>query len=74
MMDQPYILMNYWSAWHWISFAICAALIIYPLGRILIRLGFSPFWSLLAFVPGVNLVGLWILALSNWPRDKRETI
>jgi hypothetical protein len=58
----------YWSVSHWIVFIIFVALILYPIGRILGRLGFSPLWSVLTFIPIVNLIGLWVLALSNWPR------
>ena len=68
MMGGPGLFMGSWSVWHWIIFAIVAALILYPTGRILSRIGFSPFWSLIAFIPLINLVGLWVLALAAWPR------
>ena len=55
---------------HWIFFALMVALILYPVGRILNRLGLSPFWSLLIFIPFVNLISLWVLAFSDWPVDK----
>ena len=61
--------MGYWSVWDWIFFAVFAALILYPIGRILARIGFSPFWSVVALVPLANLVGLWVVALAAWPRD-----
>jgi hypothetical protein len=51
---------------HWIFFVVMVALILYPIGRILGRLGFSPFWSLLVFIPLVNLISLWMLAFSEW--------
>lgn len=53
---------------HWITFAVMAALLVYPIGRILMRIGLSPFWSVLAFVPLLNVLGLWILAFMAWPR------
>lgn len=59
------------TVWHLIVFAIAAALILYPTGRILQRLGFSPFWSVIALVPFVNLIGLWVVATVPWPRDER---
>ena len=62
-------MMGPWSAPHWIIFAISVVLILYPIGRILGRLGFSPFWSVVTLIPLVNLIGLWVLALSPWPRD-----
>jgi hypothetical protein len=67
MMDGMDMMM--WSVWHWVTFAALVALILYPIGRILTRIGFSPFWSVLALIPLVNLIGLWALALSDWPRD-----
>ncbi len=58
---------------HWLVFAVTVAVILYPVGRILSRIGFSPFWSVLALVPLVNLFALWLLAFTNWPgeRDRR---
>ena len=71
MMDQTYMVMSYWWPWHWLLFALCVVLVVYPVGRILSRIGLSPIWSVLAFVPGINLLGLWLVALIDWPRDKR---
>ena len=34
---------------HWIIFVVMVAVVLYPIGRILRRLGLSPFWSLLVF-------------------------
>ncbi|GLK70288.1 MULTISPECIES: hypothetical protein [Xanthobacteraceae] len=70
MMDQPYMMIGYWSAWHWIAFVLFVTLLLYPVGRILARIGFSPLWSIVALVPLANLVGLWIVALQEWPRDR----
>jgi len=72
MMGGPDMFMGYWSAWHWIVFAVFAALVLYPTGRILGRIGFSPIWSVVAFIPFANLVGLWFVALTAWPRDKGD--
>jgi predicted PurR-regulated permease PerM len=57
---------------HWIIFAIFVAVILYPVGRILNRIGFSPLWSVLVFVPLANLLALWVLAFSDWPRDREQ--
>ena len=54
---------------HWLMFVIMAALILYPVGRILGRIGLSPFWSVVAMIPFLNLIGLWVLAFTQWPRD-----
>lgn len=52
---------------HWIVFAAMVVLLLYPIGRILMRIGLSPFWAILVFVPVLNLIGLWLLAFINWP-------
>lgn len=59
---------GYGSA-HWIVFVIMALVVLYPIGRILRRIGLSPIWAILAFVPMLNLLGLWILAFVDWPRQ-----
>jgi hypothetical protein len=65
-------MMEYWmygyGPAHWLWFIAIIAVVIYPAGRILNRIGFSPLWSLLIFVPLVNLIALWILAFTEWPR------
>lgn len=61
-----------WGISHWLMFAVMAAAVLYPVGLILKRLGFSPFWSVLALVPGVNLIALWILALTSSADGKPE--
>jgi len=53
---------------HWLMFALMVAAVLYPVGRILGRIGLSPFWSVLALIPFINLVSLWVLAFTEWPR------
>jgi hypothetical protein len=64
--------MDYWmygyGPAHWLWFIVMIAVVVYPAGRVLNRIGFSPFWSILIFAPLVNLVALWILAFTEWPR------
>ena len=43
-MDHSYMMIDFWSPWHWIVYVLFAAIVIYPIGRILARLGYSPFW------------------------------
>ncbi len=52
-----------WGVTHLLFFVIMAAVIFYPVGLILRYLGYSPFWAVLTCVPGVNLIGLWVVAL-----------
>lgn len=58
---------------HWIFFAAMAALLLYPIGRILRRIGLSPFWCVVAIFPLVNLIGLWVLAFVDWPTRSNTT-
>ncbi|MBI3700846.1 MAG: hypothetical protein HY242_10435 [Afipia sp.] len=55
---------------HWFFFIAVVVAVVYPIGRVLARLGFSPLWSLLVFVPLVNLAALWVLAHIDWPDRK----
>ena len=52
---------------HWLWFIVMIAVVIYPVGRILSRIGFSPLWSIVMFIPLLNLIALWILAFTDWP-------
>jgi len=57
--------MGDWGLTHGVMMVALLALILYPVGLILRRLGYSPLWAALAFVPVVNLIGLWIVALDG---------
>ena len=70
MMMDNWTWMTGYGLVHWTIFVVMVAIILYPIGRILRRLGFSPFWSLLVFIPLVNLISLWVLAFSEWPAGK----
>lgn len=70
MMGETAMTMEGLVFWHWITFAVLVGLVLYPIGRILARIGFSPFWSVIALIPAANLAALWIVALSPWPNDK----
>lgn len=37
------------------------------LARVLEKTGFSLWWALLFLVPGINVIGLWVLAFVRWP-------
>lgn len=58
-----------YGLWHWIIFAGIVGIVLHPIGRILSRIGYSPFWCVVAFIPLANLAGLWIVALSRWSID-----
>lgn len=56
------------SIWHWLVFLI-VGLVAYviPLALIIGKAGFNRVWSVAFLVPGVNIIGLWVLALVRWP-------
>lgn len=54
--------------------AVLALATIWASGRILGRLGFSPWWSVISWLMPVNIIGLIVLSLIEWPieRDRRR--
>ena len=50
------------------------AVVGWPLWRIAERLGFPGPMSLLMYVPVVNLIVLWYLALNPWPVDRGRAV
>jgi hypothetical protein len=59
------------SIWHWLIILIITLIFVYPICRIVGKAGFAPAWGLLWFVPLVNIVMLWVFALSEWPVQRR---
>jgi hypothetical protein len=55
-----------------ITCTIIELLFAIPAGTILKRIGLSPWWALLCFVPVVALLALWMLAFIRWPRDTQQ--
>jgi uncharacterized membrane protein YhaH (DUF805 family) len=46
-------------------------LVVPPVWKILSRVGYSGWWSLLALIPIVNLIALWMFAFGQWPSSPR---
>jgi len=63
--------MGSFGAWHWLIIAALLFLAGYPVARILNRLGFSRWWVLVAMLPYLNVLGLWVLAFVTWPVERR---
>lgn len=59
--------MGTFSIWHWIVVGVVLFVLGYPAARVLKRLGFSRWWVVVALIPYVNVVGLWVLAFVKWP-------
>ncbi len=52
-----------------ISYVLFIALVIVlPIGKILQRIGFSPLFALLLFIPVVNIIFLYAIAFRRWPK------
>jgi hypothetical protein len=59
--------MEFFSPLHLSLILAIAAVMVWPLGRILRRAGFNPAWCLVAFFPIVNWIALWVFAYLEWP-------
>ena len=59
--------MGSFSIWHWVIFIFLYAIFLVPIWRIVSKAGFSGALSLLALIPLVNIVVLWVFAFIKWP-------
>lgn len=65
--------MGTFSIWHWIivlTVFLLPILIVIPFWRLLPRAGIPGPVALLAIIPFVPLILLWILAFKRWPEDR----
>ena len=62
--------MGSFSLWHWLIFLLMGFLVVFPTWRILHRVGLPGPLGLLALVPFLNLLMLWVFALVRWPIDR----
>jgi uncharacterized membrane protein YhaH (DUF805 family) len=53
-----------------IIIAVWVLVFIVPAAKVLRRVGFSGWWSILAVVPLVGIIAFWIFAFVRWPIDK----
>jgi hypothetical protein len=51
--------------------ALCA-IVAWASARILRRIGFSPWWATLSFIAPLNVIGLIVLALVEWPIERND--
>ena len=59
--------MGSFSLLHWIIVLFFLFVVGFPVARILGRLGFSKALVVIAFIPLVNWIALWVLAYARWP-------
>jgi hypothetical protein len=63
---------HYLATWgpglfEWPVIALLGLIILVPFWKICSKAGFSPYFSILIFIPGINVLFLWWLAFSKWP-------
>ena len=46
-------------------------LIVLPVAVVIGKAGYSRWWVILALIPMVNLIALWVFAFSRWPALKK---
>lgn len=61
------------SIWHWIIFALWILGFLIPVWRIASKAGFSGAWSLLMWIPLLNIILLWVFAFSKWPAHEQKS-
>jgi hypothetical protein len=59
--------------WHWWGIVFYGVVVVIPCWQIVRKAGFEGAWALLAFVPVVNLVALWLFAFARWPTGRAGT-
>jgi uncharacterized membrane protein YhaH (DUF805 family) len=55
------------SVVHLIIFVVLLLVYLLPIIKILHKAGYSGWWCILAFIPLVNIIFLWIFAYADWP-------
>jgi uncharacterized membrane protein YhaH (DUF805 family) len=58
----------------WIIIILIVFLYLFPVVKILHKAGYSGWWCILAFIPLVNLVMIWVFAFASWPNLRREGV
>lgn len=58
------------SIWHWAILLIAIVGIVLPVSMVLKKAGFSRWWAILAIIPWVNFVALWVFASLRWPSQR----
>ena len=59
------------SIWQWLFVIFLIVVLSIPIARILTRIDYSKWWTIVYFILFVNIVGIWILAYSRWPAVDR---
>ncbi len=57
-------------AGHWLWMLVIAIVVVIPVWRICQRVGYPGWLGILMLVPVANLVLLYFIAFSDWPKEK----
>ena len=59
--------MGAFSIFHWLIVLAFLAVYLVPVAFIVQKAGYSAWWFLIALVPLVNVIMLWVFAFADWP-------
>ena len=59
--------MDGFGLWEFLVAIFWVVAVAVPIVKILQRTGHSPWWTIIAFIPMLNLLALWIFAYTRWP-------
>jgi hypothetical protein len=48
--------------------------ILWPYGRVLSRLVYSPWLAVLMLIPLINIISLWVFAYADWPAHSSKSL
>ena len=65
--------MGTFSIWNWLILFLVIFVWAKPASVILRRLGFNGWWGLVAPIPVVNLIALWVIAYIDWPGHQKDS-
>jgi hypothetical protein len=57
---------------HWVLLLTILIVLIYPIARILKRIGWNQWLAILWLIPLLNIVMLWVVAFAPWPALQDE--
>ncbi len=60
-------MMGVLALWHWLILLAIIGFFVWIYARIVRKAGFSGWWSLIIFVPLVNIAMIWVFAFVDWP-------
>ena len=52
---------------HWIIILLIGLIYFIPIIKVLNKAGYSGWWSLMLFLPLVNIIMFWVFAFADWP-------